>query len=120
MDKGTPKYVLFGFICFGLAVLIVSIFKPTFKLPIVEYTVVVIGGLFVIIAPYYLFKSKRPFIFVLIGSVVGVGGYLISSSFLSTYHPILGLALLIVVALLALLFTSLAVVSTFKELFKRK
>jgi hypothetical protein len=119
MDKEQIKYVIFGFICFGVAVLIVNLFKIKFKSPIIEYAISAMGFIFIILAPYYLLKSKRSSLFFILGLAFTLGSYVIKV-FLWDSHPNLSILMFPIFVLLAIIFVTLGTISSFREIFRKK
>jgi len=119
MDREKIKYIIFGFICFGVAVLIVNLFKIKFESPIIEYAISAMGLIFIILVPYYFLKSRRSSLFLIFGMAFALGSYIIKI-FLWDSDSNLSIFIFSVFVLLAIIFVSLGAMFSFRDIFRKK
>jgi hypothetical protein len=86
--------------------------------PIPEYAFLIIGLTGLVIFSYFLFRSKKIFLFVVLGLIFSLGSNFIVSCFWKSY-PQISIFVFPLFLLLAFIFFAIATFMMFKDLFKR-
>lgn len=127
MEKKRIKYVVLGFIFLGIGIVLASFFKNKLEFSRNEYILSCIALMLLILAPYFLFKSKPSKYFVLalvFSSLAYVILFVLQSySNLSNYFQDIGVLIFTIFALLTTIFSLIAGIYSlrrFIRLFKRK
>jgi hypothetical protein len=86
--------------------------------PIPEYAFLIIGLTGLVIFSYFLFRSKKIFLFVVLGLIFSLGSNFIVSCLWKSY-PQISIFVFPLFLLLAFIFFAIATFMMFKDLFKR-
>jgi hypothetical protein len=122
MNRTKLKYILLGFVCFGFAILIVSLLKH-FKLTDFDWILSLLGLALFVLSLFYLFKSRKPLMFFISGMILLLVSYLIFSllsrrySDLPEIYTVLAAIILPILALLSFIATLLGAIYIFREIF---
>ena len=118
------NHILFGFIWVGLTVVIVIALNKL-KLRELDWILALLGLTLFLIILFYLFKSKKPLMFIILGLMFFLVRYLIASLLSSRYsdlpevYTFLAAIILPILALFSFISTLLAAIYIFKEIFRK-
>jgi len=116
MEKWKIIAIIPAIIFFGIAFFYPTLFK--FKSPIIE-TAVIIGLIVFIIISFFLYKSKKIFLYLMLGLVLTAAGYgIVFLQWLQSY-PLISMFILTIVVLLSIIFLGISGFKMFKDLFYR-